>query len=221
MATPSQHQKLEEQQQVPSLDRPLKDGERLLAPSRRPDGTLRKPIRIRAGYTPQDEVAIYQSKGTLFRKGLPHVPPGYDPIEDGPSKPKTKSAKKNQKRKEKKHQTDTASFVKYGEAAERSISDDTLDSGSHDSNREDVEAVADQMSSLSVSAQSAERSERASDLEKVNVEKRIRALKKKIRAIESLKESTGALNSEQAEKLSRLELWQKELSDLEAQWTPL
>lgn len=42
-----------------------KDGERVLAATRRPDGTLRKPVRIRAGYTPQDEVAVYQSKAAL------------------------------------------------------------------------------------------------------------------------------------------------------------
>lgn len=42
-----------------------KEGERIIAPSRRPDGTLRKAIRIRAGYVAQEEVAIYQSKGTL------------------------------------------------------------------------------------------------------------------------------------------------------------
>lgn len=55
----------EELQQLAELSKTLKEGERLLAPTRRPDGTLRKPIRIRAGYVPQDEVAIYQSKGTL------------------------------------------------------------------------------------------------------------------------------------------------------------
>lgn len=43
----------------------LKEGVRILAPTRRPDGTLRKPIRIRPGYSPQDEVAVYQSKGAL------------------------------------------------------------------------------------------------------------------------------------------------------------
>lgn len=42
-----------------------KEGERIIAPTRRPDGTLRKAIRIRAGYVPQEEVAIYQSKGAL------------------------------------------------------------------------------------------------------------------------------------------------------------
>lgn len=47
------------------LSKTLKEGERILAPTRRPDGTLRKPIRIRAGYVPQDEVAIYKSKGAL------------------------------------------------------------------------------------------------------------------------------------------------------------
>ncbi|KAH9299818.1 hypothetical protein KI387_031500, partial [Taxus chinensis] len=80
----------------------LKEGERILAPTRRPDGTLRKPIRIRAGYVPQEEVAIYQSKGALLRKSMPEVPPGYDPVAD--TKPKTKSAKRNERKKEKKHQ---------------------------------------------------------------------------------------------------------------------
>lgn len=55
----------EELKQLAELSKSLKEGERLLAPTRRPDGTLRKPIRIRAGYVPQDEVAIYQSKGAL------------------------------------------------------------------------------------------------------------------------------------------------------------
>lgn len=53
--------------QMSDLKKTLKEGERILAPTRRPDGTLRKAIRIRAGYTPQEEVAIYQSKGALVR----------------------------------------------------------------------------------------------------------------------------------------------------------
>lgn len=55
----------EELKRMAELSKTLKEGERILAPTRRPDGTLRKPIRIRAGYVPQDEVAIYQSKGAL------------------------------------------------------------------------------------------------------------------------------------------------------------
>ena len=57
--------------QMTELSKTLKEGERILAPTRRPDGTLRKPIRIRAGYVPQEEVAIYQSKGALVC--MPHV----------------------------------------------------------------------------------------------------------------------------------------------------
>lgn len=211
----------EEQQQSHALDRPLKDGERLLAPTRRPDGTMRKPIRIRAGYTPQDEVAIYQSKGALYRRGLPQMPPGYDLVDDVPQRAKTKSAKKNQKRKEKKHQTETASSVGNGEAAECPTLDQVNDSVSQAGGREDIEAVAQQIGALSVSNNTLDRTdEKENNLEKVNMEKRIRTLKKKIRAIESLQVSTaskGAMNSEQSEKLSRLEIWRKELGDLEAQ----
>lgn len=55
----------DQEQNLEELSKTLKHGERILAPTRRPDGTLRKPIRIRAGYVPQEEVAIYQSKGAL------------------------------------------------------------------------------------------------------------------------------------------------------------
>lgn len=42
-----------------------KDGERIIAPTRRPDGTYRKQIRIRPGYVPPEETAIYRPKPLL------------------------------------------------------------------------------------------------------------------------------------------------------------
>lgn len=44
----------------------LKEGERILAPTRRPDGTLRKPVRICAGFTPQDEVPVTNSRAPRY-----------------------------------------------------------------------------------------------------------------------------------------------------------
>ena len=65
MATNNGGGEEEQLEKMAELSKTLKEGERILAPTRRPDGTLRKPIRIRAGYVPQEEVAIYQSKGAL------------------------------------------------------------------------------------------------------------------------------------------------------------
>ncbi|KAH7287139.1 hypothetical protein KP509_32G039800 [Ceratopteris richardii] len=73
------------------------------------------------------------------------------------------------------------------------------------------------MSSISVSRCDGTAEERKNDPDNGNLEKRIRALKKKIRTTESLKDSKGPLNAEQLEKISKLEIWQDELNELEAQ----
>lgn len=39
------------------------EGDRVIAASRRPDGTVRKERRVRAGYVPQDEQQVYVSRG--------------------------------------------------------------------------------------------------------------------------------------------------------------
>ncbi|KAG2447701.1 hypothetical protein HYH02_007161 [Chlamydomonas schloesseri] len=49
-------------------------GEKVIAGSVRPDGTVRKERRIRAGYTPQDEQPVYQSRGTLAKANIPTCP---------------------------------------------------------------------------------------------------------------------------------------------------
>lgn len=172
-------------------------GERVIAPSRRPDGSLRKEIRIRAGYTPQDEVAIYQPKGAQLRKGPDDVPPGYDPVQPS-AKPKTKAAKKNEKRKEKKQQQQ--------QSATPVSSDSPADTESG--------VLSEKLSALSVSKD--EQTEESSGPSTVELEKKIRALKKKIRLQEGKQSATPVSAPEQAEKTAKLEGWRQELQELEA-----
>ncbi|KAI3805123.1 hypothetical protein L1987_27195 [Smallanthus sonchifolius] len=193
------------------LTKTLKEGERLLAPTRRPDGTLRKPIRIRAGYVPQDEVAIYKSKGALLKKemeSLETVPPGYDPEADVVSKPKSKAAKRNERKKEKRLQ---ASLDKG--KSEVSSNDDV------DRASETFDLVVSQINEITISGNSSvaspplnsEMGDHVPD-----IDKRIRALKKKIRFTEGQQQKTGNdLKPEQLEKVAKLDDWRRELKLLE------
>ncbi|KAH1134852.1 hypothetical protein GLYMA_05G170200v4 [Glycine max] len=184
----------ERTKQIAELSKSLKEGERIVGPTRRPDGTLRKPIRIRAGYTPQDEVAIYQPKGLKKEMGSAG-PPGYDPDADSKPKPKpkTKSVKRNERKKEKRIQ---AALEK-----EKNVSE-VEESGK----QEFVEALTSQVNELAVQ-----------DSQAQDIDKRIRALRKKIRLTEALEQKSTEQNlkPEQLEKLAKLEDWHRELKLLE------
>ncbi|XP_057431958.1 partner of Y14 and mago isoform X2 [Lotus japonicus] len=209
-----------EDQASDQLSKTLKQGERILAPTRRPDGTLRKPIRIRAGYVPQEEVAIYHPKPALeFKKEMASHsgPPGYDPELE--PKPRTKAGKRNERKKEKRLQ---AALDKDSNVAQDSGEQETLatvENSSHSS--EPVHSLTTQMNELAVSgdssivtpaANSVDGSESGQD-----IEKRIRALKKKIRLTEALQQKSAEqdLKPEQLEKLAKLDDWRKELKQLE------
>jgi len=72
--------------------------------SRRPDGTFRKDIKVRAGYTPLDEVPRYESTGKKFMKevkevGIPGIPNSGQNNTQNNTTPKSKTQKKNESRK--------------------------------------------------------------------------------------------------------------------------
>lgn len=199
-----------------------KEGERILAPTRRPDGTLRKPVRIRAGYTPQDEVAIYQSRGTQMRKALESVdPPGYDPAIA--AKLKTKSAKRNERKKEKKLQAALATADKGKNLDLEEVVERIVDEASavlHDK-QDAVESITEGISNLSVSlSKDPLESSKSGDCSGTDIDKRIRALKKKIRLAEGqLKGDQQNMKPEQIEKMAKIEVWHEELKLLEAKRT--
>ncbi|KAL1557786.1 partner of Y14 and mago-like [Salvia divinorum] len=194
----------------------LKEGERILAPTRRPDGTLRKPIRIRAGHTPQDEVPIYKSKGSMWKEEMStmqEVPPGYEPAAE--PKPKSKSAKRNERKKEKRQQ---AALNKDSDQ------DEVLSADSSKDLPEDVESTSSKMSSLSLSesgssvAPTTDSTQSSNSEDQVqDIDKKIRALKKKIRLTEAQQQKTqeADMKQEQLEKFAKLEGWQNELKLLE------
>ncbi|RLN42905.1 hypothetical protein C2845_PM01G10030 [Panicum miliaceum] len=205
-----------------------KEGERIIAPTRRPDGTLRKAIRIRAGYVPQEEVAIYQSKGALMRKSGPDVPPGYDPALAADAKPKTKAAKRNERRKEKRQQASSTNDKGKGldiEDAEAAESDKVLSSKT-DKQRDSVESVTKQIRGIAISDSPAAPSTNANDSSQPessapDIDKKIRALKKKIRLAEAqLQGDSEKLKSETQEKLKKIEGWRAELKLLEDKKAP-
>ncbi|KAI4296271.1 hypothetical protein L6164_036244 [Bauhinia variegata] len=210
--------------QLAELSKTLKEGERILAPTRRPDGTLRKPIRIRSGYVPQEEVAIYQSKGALLKKEMASQvgPPGYDPAFD--AKPKTKSVKRNERKKEKRLQA----ALEKDKNLEPTIAEDgrKLEAQPIDNSgctSESVMSLTSQMNELAVSGNSSDVTPPSGTVEgsdpvaSQDIDKRIRALKKKIRLTEALQQKTTEqdVKPEQLDKIAKLEDWRKELKLLE------
>lgn len=214
----------EELEKMAELSKTLKEGERILAPTRRPDGTLRKPIRIRAGYVPQEEVAIYQSKGALWKKEMASQvgPPGYDPTAD--AKPKTKSAKRNERKKEKRLQAALEKGKNLEATTDDEIEKNDLPEEGLDDGSESVKSLASQMTDLAVSQNPVPTSPPSNSVEVSNagepvqdIDKKIRAIKKKIRLAEAQQQKTPQqdMKPEQLEKLAKLEGWREELKLLE------
>jgi len=155
--------------------------------SRRPDGTYRKPVRVKKGYVPPEEQEKFRTVDTT-----PVGVVGADPAEQNTKpKPTTQAAKKNEKRKEKKKTSED-------EATDGAGAQD----GDAGGNQPEAPS-ARSASARTAAAPSAAAPSAAAEVSEV--EKKIKNLKKKLRQIDELeekKESGATLNAEQAAKIA-------------------
>ncbi|GFR42371.1 hypothetical protein Agub_g3026 [Astrephomene gubernaculifera] len=179
----------------------LETGERVIAGSVRPDGTVRKERRIRAGYTPQDEQPVYQSRGTVAKQNVPTCP-GMDEAEV--------AALKQQAAKGKKPSNPSSQPAKPKPAA-------TQQQPSSSGNGSSAAASAQPAAPAPAPAA-------APEDPKAALEKQIRTLRKKVRQCADLAEKRaagGSLDKDQEEKLARGAEWEKEVQQLEEQLAKL
>ncbi|KAG0093473.1 hypothetical protein BGZ93_010876 [Podila epicladia] len=150
---------------------------RVIPMTRRPDGTFRKERKVRPGYIPPEDVVRYSNRV------LDSARPVSQPIVPATSNntPKSKTQKKNDKRKAKRKEGD-------------------------DNDAQDTKTT-DQAQPTPSAPTSATEPETAAE-EPVSSEKKLRALNKKLRQIEQLKERQDrgeTMLPEQTDKISKMD----------------
>eukprot|EP01104_Vermistella_antarctica_P004291 TRINITY_DN14773_c0_g1_i1.p1 TRINITY_DN14773_c0_g1~~TRINITY_DN14773_c0_g1_i1.p1 ORF type:complete len:183 (+),score=48.17 TRINITY_DN14773_c0_g1_i1:84-632(+) len=173
-------------------------GHGVILASRRPDGTFRKERKVRAGFVQQDEMTSYVSLGTKFERevaarGVMGSGPAQT-VHKKEAQPQTRAAKKNAARKAKRAQ-------------------EIASGGGGDCSS--VQGVTDKMGQASVSAGGGGGSGGG-----VDTEKKLKALRKKLRMIDQLQEKidNGGVkpNEAQVEKLSKKAEVEADIKKLES-----
>jgi partner of Y14 and mago protein len=93
----------------------------IIPASRRPDGSVRKEIKVRQGYTPPEDVQKYQSKAQLNQAKAKGYIAGMGMVKQ--EKVLSKSQIKNQKRKNKKESEEALYLIMHGLLEEMRLED--------------------------------------------------------------------------------------------------
>lgn len=168
--------------------------------SQRSDGSWRKERKVKEGYVPPDEVPVYKTKQRMERETCPKYPPGLSEENLAvPDKHKTKSQKKNEKRREKKK----LDALKESQDGDRS----DVNLVHVESEEETVQSSVVEISRSLLHVQLQEEESRSS-VEQDNKDylKRVRQLRKKLKQIDDLQSriDSGELANPDPDQLTKI-----------------
>lgn len=219
-------------------------GHTIIPPSRRPDGSLRKPIRVRAGYVPQDEIAAWESPARRMARqreeaGIPgwdDAPVSTSSSSSSPSRgivggdgldfspksttPQTKSQKRNQARKKGRELKQQSADVEGITAAmaQTKISKPAPAGGM---NQQSAQKRTDRPKQGAAAAGGRSGGAPAGGASTADeLAKKVKAVQKKLRQVEQLQAKVDAgeitPTPEQLQKLKKKTQFEKELAGLQA-----